>query len=293
MIRPVFAFCPPLSPFHPPPSFAYNAGMSNDLSRLLDEWPFQPDEVLVRIVPGDDGRGKVQLRVDLGVLQMEMDGRPDGFRPEGFESWFDYYEHRQQTHDERHPDSAPFLLTEEDCLRLWREAVQYYHRYLSFWHLELFELCARDTARNLRLFEFVRVHASDERHKLQFDQWRPYALMMYARATATPLLQQRLFDQGLRVIESGIEAIREFLDDYDQSHRAEECVELVSLERWREEILANEQRAAAARPKSAVQILRQKLEAAVAAEEFEAAASLRDQIRKLTEKNKKTGETEE
>jgi hypothetical protein len=272
--------------FHLPPSssFPYNAGMSNDLSKILADWPFRPDDVLVRIVPGDDGLGKVQLRVDLGILQMEMNGRPDGQQPEGFESWLDYYEHAQQSHDEKHPDSAAFLLTEEDCLKLWREAVQYYHRYLSFWHLELYELCARDTARNLRLFEFVRSHASDDRHKLQFDQWRPYALMMHARSVATPLVEQRLYDEGLRAIEAGIEGIREFLEDYDQTARAEECVELVSLERWREEILSKENRAAAARPKSAIQILRKKLDAAIAAEEFEEAARLRDEIRKLSTK---------
>jgi len=108
--------------------------------------------------------------------------------------------------------------------------------------------------------------------------------MMHARATATPLVQQRLYEEGLRAIEAGIEAIHEFLDDYDQSERAEECVELVSLERWREEILSKEQRAAAARPKSAMQILRHKLDAAIAAEEFEEAAKIRDQIRKLGEK---------
>ena len=89
------------------PRLAYNAGMSNDLSRILDDWKFQPDEVMVRIVPGDDGRSKIQLRVDLGILQMEMDGRPDGFRPEGFESWLDYYEHQQQLHDERIPIRPP------------------------------------------------------------------------------------------------------------------------------------------------------------------------------------------
>jgi len=235
----------------------------------------------VRIVPGDDGRGKIQLRVDLGILQMELDGRPDGFRPEGFESWLDYYEHQQRAHDEAHLDSASFLLSEQDCVRLWREGMQYYHRYLSFWHLDLYESCARDTARNLRLFAFVRTHVQDDRHKLQFDQWRPYVLMMHTRAVATPLLQQRLYEQGLSAIEAGIEGIREFLDEYDQSERAEECVELVSLERWREEILNQEERAAAARPKTTIQILRRQLEAAIAAEEFEEAARLRDQIRKL------------
>jgi hypothetical protein len=261
--------------------------MSNDLSQLLNQWRFRPDEVMVRIVPGDDGRGKVQLRVDLGILQMEMEGRPDGFRPKGFDSWLDFYEQEQRSHDETHPDAAPFLLGEDDCIQLWRESVQYYHRYLSFWHLDLYELCARDTARNLRLFAFVRAHARDDRHKLQFDQWRPYVLMMHTRAVATPLVEQRLYEDGLRLIEGGIEAIREFLDEYDQAERAAECVELVSLERWREEILAQEERAAAARPKSAAQILRQKLDAAIAGEEFEEAARLRDQIRKLGEEGKK------
>ena len=97
-------------------------------------------------------------------------------------------------------------------------------------------------------------------------------------------MEQRLYEEGLRAIEAGIEGIREFLDEYEQSHRAEECVELVSLERWREEILNKEERAAAARPKSTIQLLRRQLEAAVAAEEFEEAARLRDQIRKHNDK---------
>ena len=256
--------------------------MSNDLSQILSQWRFDPESVLVRIVAGDDGQSKIQLRVDLGILQMEMDGRPDGSRPEGFESWLDYHEHRQRAYDEAHPDSAPFALSEDDCIRLWREGMQYYHRYLSFWHLGVYESCARDTMRNLRLFAFVRAHAQDERHKLQFDQWRPYVLMMHARAVATPQLRQGLHERGLEAIEAGIEGIREFLDEYNQSHRAEECVELVSLERWREEILSKEELAAAARPKSAAEILRAQLEAAIAAEEFEEAARLRDQVRKLS-----------
>ena len=269
---------------------AYNAGMSNDLSHVLKEWQFDPESVLVRIVAGDDGRSKIQLRVDLGILQMEMDGRPDGLRPEGFDSWLDYYEHQQRAYDEAQPDSAPYVLGEDDCIRLWREGMQYYHRYLSFWHLEVFDSCVRDTARNLRLFTFVRAHAQDQRHKLQFDQWRPYVLMMHARATATPQLRQGLHEQGIEAIEAGIEGIREFLDEYDQAHRAEECVELVSLERWREEILSKENHAAAARPKSAVEILRGQLDAAIAAEEFEEAARLRDQIRKLGERKRRASE---
>jgi len=257
---------------------------SKDLTKILQGWGYEPDEVTVRIIKGDDGRDKVQLRVDLGLLQMEMDGRPDGERPEGCTSWLEYYQQQQRAYDKTHPDSAAFQLKEEDCMRLWREGVQYYHRYLSFWHLDLYELCARDTQRNLQLFAFVCAHTQDERHKLQFDQWRPYVTMMHTRAVATPMIEQEQHREALKVIESGIDAVRDFLDQYEQSHRAEECVELASLERWRDEILAQEQAAEAARPKTPIETLREELQAAIAAEEFEEAASLRDKIRRISPK---------
>ena len=56
---------------------------------LLDGWEFEPDQLQVRFITGDDGREKIQMRIDLGVIQMEIDGRPDGERPEGFESLLD------------------------------------------------------------------------------------------------------------------------------------------------------------------------------------------------------------
>jgi hypothetical protein len=257
--------------------------MSQDISTILGEWPYEPDDVMVRLVPGEDGKNKLQLRVDLGILQMELDGRPDGIRPEGEESWLDYYERLQRRHDEFQPENPPFSLKLEDCTRLWREAVQYYHRYLSFWHLNMYELCARDTQRNLHLFAFVRTFAEDDRMKMQFDQWRPYVSMMYTRAVAMPQVLKKSYREAFNTIESGIEAIRDFLEEYNQSHRAEECVELVSLENWRDELLAHEEAAAAAEPKSKIQLLRQKLEKAIAAEEFEDAARLRDEIRDYAE----------
>jgi hypothetical protein len=52
--------------------------VSNDIFKTLSGWQYDPDRVSVRIVPGDDGRDKIQLRLDLGMLQMEFNGRPDG-----------------------------------------------------------------------------------------------------------------------------------------------------------------------------------------------------------------------
>jgi len=268
--------------------------LSRDLTRILKDWDYQPDDVTVRLIDGDDGTRKVQLRVDLGVLQMEMDGRPDGLTPGDCTSWLEYYEQKQQAHDAAHPDSAAFKLNEEDCLRLWQEGVQYYHRYLSFWHLKLYDLCARDTARNLRLFAFVRTHTDDERHQMQFDQWRPYVTMMNVRALATPLIDEERYEEGLEAIESGIKAIRSFLDEYGRTDRADECVELTGLERWHVEVLAEKAEAKNAMPKRPETILREKLQEAIAAEEFEKAAELRDEIRRIqpAEDDENTGPNE-
>jgi hypothetical protein len=60
--------------------------MSLDLNTILKDWPYESGTVKVRKITGLDGREKLQLRVDLGVLQMEITGRPDGRRPHNCES---------------------------------------------------------------------------------------------------------------------------------------------------------------------------------------------------------------
>lgn len=263
--------------------------MSLDISSILRDWPYRPDELTVRFVDGEDGRRRIQLRLDLGVLQMEVDGRPDGRRIHDVASWLDYHQQRQAQHDAAHPDGIPYLLEPEDCAELLREGVQYYHRYLSFWHLGCYELCARDTERNLRLFAFVRDHARDDRDKLQFDQWRPYVTMMHARAVATPLVELEQWDAALNVVDAGIRGIEKFLDDYNQRQRAAELGELVFLQQWKEELRSKapgrgEQ---AAEPGIAVPPaddrarLRQEIRQAVTEERYEDAARLRDELRRL------------
>lgn len=267
--------------------------MSLDISPILNDWPYRPDRITVRVVESQDGRRKIQLRLDLGLLQMEFDGRPDGRRIHDADSWLDYHQARQREHDKAHPDSAPYLLEPEDCAELLREGVQYYHRYLSFWHLGHYELCARDTERNLRLFAFVRSHARDDRDKLQFDQWRPYVTMMHARAVATPLVQLEQWEAAVNVLDAGIRGIERFLQDYNQQDRAGQVGELTFLQRWREEILSKNAPeesepskssavAEAERPDHAVE-LQQELRQAIAEERFEDAARIRDELRRREE----------
>lgn len=252
--------------------------MSKDISKTLEGWDYDPQRISVRIVKGGDGREKIQLRLDLGLLQMEFDGRPDGKRVTGSASWLDFYERQQQKHEAETPDGAPFLLETEDCQRLLREGVQYYHRYISLWHLERYELCARDTNRNLRLFAFVRQYARHKKDKLQFDQWRPYVTMMHARAVATPLVGLRDYRAALGAVDAAIEGIRSFLREYDQLHNAENCSELEYLLRWREELAAKTSGQLREEPYNPLARLQAELERAVSEERFEDAARLRDTI---------------
>lgn len=273
-----------MSAIHCPLPTSCEKRVSRDISKILDGWDFDPDQVSVRIVKGEDGREKIQLRLDLGLLQMEVDGRPDGRRPEDCDSWLDYYRQRQAAHDAAHPDSASFQLSDTDCERLLREGIQYYHRYLSFWHLQRYELCARDTNRNLVLFKFVRDHVPHERDRLKFDQWRPYVLLMHARAVATPLAELEDYEAAVRAIDAGIQGIRDFLAEYGQTERADDCVELKQLLRWRKEIAdKGSPPLLPAAPADPLEQLRTRLTKAVEDEQFEVAARLRDEIRRVSE----------
>jgi hypothetical protein len=63
-----------------------------DITPVLKGWDYEPGTINVRKINGVDGSAKLQMRVDLGLLQMEMSGRPDGVRPHGCESLLDYFE---------------------------------------------------------------------------------------------------------------------------------------------------------------------------------------------------------
>ncbi len=60
--------------------------MTLDLEDLLAGWVCPPGEISARMVVGRDGAELIQLRVELGVMQMFPDGRPDGLRYNGHES---------------------------------------------------------------------------------------------------------------------------------------------------------------------------------------------------------------
>jgi UvrB/uvrC motif len=245
--------------------------MTKDITPILAGWDHDPDDLQVRIVAGVDGRDKFQMRIDLGLIQMELDGRPDGRRIGDHESLLDSLEA-----DCRAASSGgePFKLESETCAALMREGLQYYHRYLAAFHLQRYDLVVRDTERNLRLFAFVVRHAARQRDKLQFDQYRPYVTMMHTRAVTAQALARDDYSTALTAIDAGIAQIRAFLHEYDQSEHEADCFELSFLVRLRREVEHE-------RPIGPRERLEQQLALAVAREDYEEAARIRDQLHRL------------
>ncbi len=116
----------------------------------------------------------MQLRVDLGVLQMELTGRPDGRRPHNCESLLEYHQKRATRAEQK---GETYELTAEQCSELQQEGIQYYHRYLSLFQINDFEGVVRDTQRNLDLFSFVAQHTDREEFSWALQQFRPYVLL--------------------------------------------------------------------------------------------------------------------
>jgi hypothetical protein len=249
----------------------FRSTMSLDLNTILKDWPHENGNIKVRKITGLDGREKLQLRVDLGVLQMEVSGRPDGQRPHKCESLLAYHQRRAARAEEK---GQPYELTAEQCAELQQEGIQYYHRYLSLFQINDFDGVVRDTQRNLDLFTFVTEHTDREELSWNLQQFRPYVLMMNTRAKASILLGQGKFAEAMLEIERGRDAIAEFFQHSNFPELVSKSSEIAFLEEWLEEVKAK-------RPLSKLEIMQREMERAIAKELYERAAELRDAINVL------------
>ena len=249
--------------------------MDFDISHILQNWEYQPGQVVVRRFKGKDGKQKIQLRVDLGLLQMNARGRPDGKRPLGHESLFEFYRAQRHKHVAAHGGSdAGFKLKAEDCAKLQLEALQYHHRYICLLELEDYGGVIRDAERNLAVFSFVAEHAECDEFAWSLRQFQPQLLMILTRARAAQALKSDDYARAFALAEAGLEQIRKCYREGPNAEGAESSPEVLSLEAWLEELRAR-------RPLSRREQLEKLLREAIQTENYEKAAKVRDQLRSL------------
>ena len=279
--------------------------MQRDITELLEEWPFESGQITVRVIQGSNSESKIQVRLDLGLLQMNTRDRPDGLRPHGFDSLLDYYESKidqdeiqsanediaaqEDSDEEQYLEKTSFdsqiendeessqgvrFLTPDDCRRLREEAQQYYQRYIAMLVLEDYEAVVRDTSRNIRVLDLFQEHAINEDDLHAMESHRPYILMMRARALASQALKSEENKAAILAIDEGIDALKQYYDAIEHPELFEESGEVAMLRDMRDSLIPK-------LPVSQKAELRQRLEAAIASENFELAAILRDEIRML------------
>ena len=249
--------------------------MMQDIRALLQDWEYDSDSN-IRVLNAIDGRMILQVRLPLGIEQYEMDGRPDGQRPFGQETFLSVIEERLAVWRQEHDDDSGFSIDHEDFVRLQSESILFYYRYLVLFQLNDFERVTRDTEHNIRMCRLLEFYCRDEDERNSVLQFRPYIIRMNSMARSMLAVQKNDAHGGVGILESAIREI-ELLEMLPspvfQFERSRSVSYLTTaLEQMREKD-ANPQK-----------ILEDELSRALDEENYEHAAELRDQIRNLIDK---------
>lgn len=248
------------------PARPFAGGTSLDIAPALDNWPCGADELSARLIIGNDGRQKVQMRVDLGVLQMEIEGRPDGGRP-----ILDDLRDALVQHKSLHRHDFGFTIIEDIADRLEREGKLYARRYLAWFVLGEWERSARDARHHLAILTMLEQYA--ERPE-PAATWLPYALMMAARSDAAVFANRGDAHTAVRRIMSAQRRLKR----HYRRHGGKAAYQRSEEIRVLKTVLKQLRRGL---PTCPIRELRRELRRAVATESYERAAELRDRIDRL------------
>ena len=257
-----------------PPERQYGRYPSKDITPILRGWEHESGTINVRRIIGLDGQPKLQMRLDLGLMQMELDGRPDGRRPHGCESLLDYFEKRLREYRRKNGTELGFHLTPNQCQALREEALMYYHRYLGLFVLREYIGVARDTNRNLRVLDLCGKFAVDDQDRLILEQYRPYILMMHTRALASIEYNSGNYAPALAIVKKGLRDLKSFFHRFGQDEAYRHASEVRLLKRFGREIRDK-------LPIDPMEKLNRELNRAIKFERYEDAARIRDEIERL------------
>lgn len=274
--------------------------MVKDLSYILSGWPIDGEAPRVRKFTATDGLSFIQVRVDLGVLQIALDGRPDGERPHGYNNMLECLQDqiRQYAEVGEPPSEAGLLnISAIEWQSLIREILQYYHRRVSLIALahqaeregdldesaECYRRAIRDAEHNLAILDFLRDRCVTADFMEPQEPYRPFILMQRASCQAEYALLNDDPDGAIDAIKRAIAEI-------------EACAQHVTMEDdgggepldvsgFVAELRLMERRIR--RKYHRRRTLREQLEDALQAEDYEKAARLRDDLAERAKQQKK------
>lgn len=245
--------------------------MRRDIDEALQGWPFDPEpgETQAREVRARDGRTVIQVRQELGLIQMEIEGRPDGLKPHGFQTYLEYLQQRAK----RGGKGDGWVMPPEHHAEIDREFVQFYHRRIAWLALQQFDRMLRDADHTLALMDFVRDHDPDEEYVAAHERFRGIVLFHRTQAAAALGLERHRPDEAIEAVRDGIERLGRHEEDWSGGSGDENLPNAAlqeQLQGLEQEIRRNF---------GVGKTLQEQLDEAVATEDYERAARLRDRLR--------------
>jgi UvrB/uvrC motif len=259
-----------------------------NIDRILRDWPYDPQGISVRKKKGEDGRDVLQMRLDLGLLQLEATGRPDGTRPQGAETYFDYLVGRavqsgagrdntgqggtgqgSSGQDSAGQNGNEYVMSEDECEEADREFVQFYHRRICWLALREFHNAVADADHTLHMMDFCRDHSPDEQWTLSHEQYRPFVLFHRTQAAALAALGDRGAEAAVEEINQGLDKMKTVFTEYEADEEFDEDELVQRLVELRESLRQHFR---------VGPTLREQLADAVANEKYELAAEIRDEL---------------
>ncbi len=254
-----------------------------DLSVILDGWAYDDEDESrnVRKVVGVDGKMKIQVRIRSGLMQWEMEDRPDGRKPFGRASMLDYCRDfvTRPARDKRREGGRS--LTQELEGELVVEVLDYHRRCRALFHLGDYARALQDALHCLEALDLIRDHCFSG-SMFSYDRYRPALLVDRARAQMLLCIQNNDMRMAIDALSRGIADIEAFYTDYEMDEHLADCSErqvLVDLRRSlreRHNIPLNDA--------ELLQSLRTEQEIAISKENYEMAARLRDKIKVLKQR---------
>ena len=214
--------------------------MANDSIQRNTRWVQTFDRILeslnldverpVSVLQIEDGREVVVVQPNaFTISRIYATGRPDGMRPHGVDSYYDYFFTKLRLYEEQHGTREGFQLGSEEWEILFEESFHRYTRYLLFAGIKRWEDVQRDTATNLAVTNLARECAPSEIAWRSY-QYKGYMLMMHSIAKAELSLQADDAATALQHIDTGIQQIGEFCGECLREEHGE--AENITRERY-------------------------------------------------------------
>ncbi len=259
----------------------YISTEGNDVDDILLDWSFDPETVQTRLIRASNGRYVLQMRADLGILQMEVKNRPDGTTPYGFKTLLAYLKHSICKQGNQ------FLFHRKNWGEAIRELRQFAQRRICWLALGRYSGVVRDADHSLELIRFLRDHALDQKFLPETHEFNrgfrigdldelDQSLILFQKIQAVVMMTLR--DHGpvhaVEAVNTGIRQLRDESPDSRIASRTRRSPVEVKIELlW--DLKTQIQNRYGLGPS-----LEERMQQAVAREDYELAAKLRDRIRR-------------